>query len=77
MAIVEYMSQPSSANWTADKNSSKDSFHPCDAVLLQHFVVHTCCIIKVYGQFGKVGKRYAAAAASIVQHILDNNKIYL
>ena len=75
MTLFEYMSQPSNANWTADKKTSKYSILPHDAVLLQHLVVHTCCIVKVYGQFGKVGERYAAAA-SIVQHILDNNKVY-
>jgi hypothetical protein len=44
-------------------------------VFFQYLVVHICCIIKVYGEFGKFGERYAAAA-SIVQHILDNNKVY-
>lgn len=54
---------------------SKYSILPSDSVLFQHLVVHASFIIKVYGQFGKVGERFGIAAA-VIQHILDKNKVF-
>ncbi len=49
-------------------------FQP-DSVLFQHLVVHTSLIIKVYGQFGKVGERFGIVA-TVVQHIVEKNKVF-
>jgi hypothetical protein len=75
MTNIEYMNHPGTANWTADKKASKYSILQSDSVLFQHLIVHASFIIKVYGQFGKVGERFGIDA-TVIQHILDKNKVF-